>query len=1208
MATPIDETSLSTYFNGENANVKNRTAAPPSAADPPFSPISEVSTNQLDRNVSLGRTVSAVSEEQSPQAGSTARPTQSISQATREASLGGKRQSVAPVGSLDADRHQDHEPEGTMNRSSAGHSRRHSSVSDVSSVSAPDERRQSEAGRNISPPLESQLSRHEPPLPQRQPTRTINPPTEAQQPQHAPSYSTAMASAPLSAKEAEAAEDREQGSTLPAYTQSAQPKGPKVGPGAQIVPVARIRPDQDLPDSEEHRPFSFLGSESLLHTGHGTSHSIDHPAVSTGSPISSPSTDRHGTDQFDRPHLSPGPVEGSQNAGGPLPSARRNPEEFGGKTQDEFAKLRQQSQPLTQQPEQEGEYRIPGPYGHELRAPKPKASSPMLQQYTSSNRTATHPENDALDDVPTALSGNAFAAAMTAQQPQQQSQGNAFDPVPAQTQHMPGAFPVPQGPELERERGRSKLSSFFRSRSKSRTRRAPKEQKEQRSEGRPDAGRRNSLFKLGNRGNMGSDQQNEPDYDEITDQTTQATDRPGAGSRRLSKDLFKNTTFGQQKEDQADIAQRPPLPNAAPSAKKKRFSGFFNKSPAKEEEPMPQPPTRATTLPLDAQQPQGGSSLGQVTAPVDHETPNKLQQETGYAESQQYPAMHQQSPQLDQSMQTFQGVLPPAQGYYGGQHEQPYSQQQAYDTVQQPDQYSTPSNTSYERPRAAPGASLHQHEDRPYQYEGDMSKQREAFGHPPAQAQMRSPQRPDLPRLNTGDQHRIASHFLPASAPAVPNSYIQSKQNVDASHTQAPPPQQFPRLPTLAQVQQQAYHPPSTRANKDISYGSDYRPGQSSTSPITQLPQQRYGQTGSEQSNITPRVAALHTRSRSPKMGRRSSEDLSTGYNAPPIPHGQSPVAALGTFSSKNISPGGGLPRSAEEQEKPWAIKLPGDEDEREQNESDLASATSPKAREMRRIMLERSPINNATPTQAQERPTTVAERFMGHGLPTKQTSVSSAAQRAIDAGFVPIDSGIASPVATKDPGLRGQMPRSSTPLSIPLYGEPQPRRHLSIQRNDTPVSDLRPSFDAASVSREPSGTRSRRSISVSSSHGMYAPPRTTPPPLPARGGSPDPANVPALPRPDVAENVALAPTSAPPPPPPSMLPPAPPTTYGAGVGKALPGSARAAQSGGSAKNGEIHEMPGSRPEGYESDEEPVMSATAYPGQEWMPVFERWED
>jgi hypothetical protein len=56
-------------------------------------------------------------------------------------------------------------------------------------------------------------------------------------------------------------------------------------------------------------------------------------------------------------------------------------------------------------------------------------------------------------------------------------------------------------------------------------------------------------------------------------------------------------------------------------------------------------------------------------------------------------------------------------------------------------------------------------------------------------------------------------------------------------------------------------------------------------------------------------------------------------------------------------------------------------------------------------------------------------------------------------------------------------------------------------------------------------------------------------------------------------------------------------------TGKAI---ARDKSSGGTAV-----ELPGSKPDGYESEEEVLMSATAYPGQEWMPTFVgdgRWDD
>lgn len=165
-------------------------------------------------------------------------------------------------------------------------------------------------------------------------------------------------------------------------------------------------------------------------------------------------------------------------------------------------------------------------------------------------------------------------------------------------------------------------------------------------------------------------------------------------------------------------------------------------------------------------------------------------------------------------------------------------------------------------------------------------------------------------------------------------------------------------------------------------------------------------------SRITPHVAQLHVRSRSPKLGRRSSEDLNhefetTGNSLGVAPHSASsvsPVAGLGTFTNKKVSPIGGIPRSSEDQEKPWAITLPADEEERRRGADDPQSATSSKAREMRRIMLERSPA--ATPADTTQAPVrqTVADRFESHGLPHQaqrtdhqfpQSSLSGVAQQS---------------------------------------------------------------------------------------------------------------------------------------------------------------------------------------------------------------------
>jgi len=65
----------------------------------------------------------------------------------------------------------------------------------------------------------------------------------------------------------------------------------------------------------------------------------------------------------------------------------------------------------------------------------------------------------------------------------------------------------------------------------------------------------------------------------------------------------------------------------------------------------------------------------------------------------------------------------------------------------------------------------------------------------------------------------------------------------------------------------------------------------------------------------------------SPEHDERVSDNL-----APPTSNrgsGGTPVEGLGTFSNKRISPVGGIPRSSEEQEAPFKIGIPGEEDQR---------------------------------------------------------------------------------------------------------------------------------------------------------------------------------------------------------------------------------------------------------------------------------------
>jgi hypothetical protein len=99
--------------------------------------------------------------------------------------------------------------------------------------------------------------------------------------------------------------------------------------------------------------------------------------------------------------------------------------------------------------------------------------------------------------------------------------------------------------------------------------------------------------------------------------------------------------------------------------------------------------------------------------------------------------------------------------------------------------------------------------------------------------------------------------------------------------------------------------------------------------------------------------------------------------------------------------------------------------------------------------------------------------------------------------------------------------------------------------------------------------------------------------------------------RTDTDTPVSVATTEDEAPPPRDVLVSDRPAPAPAGQGQAQGRSDARDRSSGSASGGFVAELPGSHAEGYSSEEEIAMSATAYPGQEWMPVVVgdgRWDD
>ena len=157
--------------------------------------------------------------------------------------------------------------------------------------------------------------------------------------------------------------------------------------------------------------------------------------------------------------------------------------------------------------------------------------------------------------------------------------------------------------------------------------------------------------------------------------------------------------------------------------------------------------------------------------------------------------------------------------------------------------------------------------------------------------------------------------------PSAQSGYMYPTQNrpadlrIDTTHQHRN--QHGPQGPATAPAQVQPASSTSAPYNPNPSpSGATSAPVMSNSSPLPQS------------SNPRAHVINLHKRSRSPRLGRTLSDDLDASQQQPQ--QQQPPKSMLGTFSSKKMSPVGGIRRSENDQERPYAITVPGlDDDER---------------------------------------------------------------------------------------------------------------------------------------------------------------------------------------------------------------------------------------------------------------------------------------
>ncbi|OAL27310.1 hypothetical protein AYO22_03585 [Fonsecaea multimorphosa] len=213
------------------------------------------------------------------------------------------------------------------------------------------------------------------------------------------------------------------------------------------------------------------------------------------------------------------------------------------------------------------------------------------------------------------------------------------------------------------------------------------------------------------------------------------------------------------------------------------------------------------------------------------------------------------------------------------------------------------------------------------------------FQQAPGQSQYPQPQISQYQKVPSAYQHQsqATSHPYPGQTPqSPPPGHQQTVGSYPSSVSPYMNPNQSRpsdlRIDTSGGNRTQYYAPataPAQGYSRPMSYAStpynqNPSPGVTNTSGPTSAP---LGQpTPPPQQDPRTHVIDLHKRSRSPRLGRPGSDDLDSNRQ-----RGTQNISVnnmLGTFSSKKISPVGGIKRPDDDQERPFAITVPGLEDD----------------------------------------------------------------------------------------------------------------------------------------------------------------------------------------------------------------------------------------------------------------------------------------
>ena len=579
----------------------------------------------------------------------------------------------------------------------------------------------------------------------------------------------------------------------------------------------------------------------------------------------------------------------------PLPSANRPQEGFVSPQKQE-----QQPSPMHQkQPSDQG-YRIPGPYVQQYRSPKqitsPKNGRSQAQVLASGNAlpSAINTQQHFDRNSPQPRSGRASYIAPAQQnapsyqdQPTDMGTPDAYaefdmkpgeyqiyaQDEPVQQQNRPaGPPPVPiaqppQQPVLAQPQNVQ-------------PRPEPQAERKKSAFGKLFGGSSSRGSTLQKQGRVGSpvekperpQKEKRGSFLRRNESVSSQQSSKHSGGDQLGQLPPPNLLSHSAKPQSRDALRSPTPENEKPlEGKKKRFSGLggklFKSSSNARAATAPTPPTHANG-------PEQQNSNQRMMSPGPYS-----------AQSQRMMSPEQYS------TGTPQGQYPAGPGSYFHQvQRQPQHPQSAYAQGQ----------PHVQTPQYPAAASPYQHQPQSgvYNYSGQDSQ------YPPPHGQQQD-----------------VGPFPPGSSPYMnPNQNRPSDLRIDTSNQ----PRNQSSMPATAPAR---VHSPRTSSFGSAPYNPNPSPGVTTTTGAASPPPR--SSKPPPQARHTPRahVADLHKRSRSPRLGRPASDDLDVASRKQPRSVAGT-TNNLGTFNSKKMSPVGGVPRAESDQERPFAITVPGLDDE----------------------------------------------------------------------------------------------------------------------------------------------------------------------------------------------------------------------------------------------------------------------------------------